>query len=357
MTEIKTITVLKGDYIGPEIMAAGLAVLAAVTKNTTFQYRLVALPFGGAGIDQAGDPLPAATLAQAQASDAILLSAIGGPKWDQAPKRPEQGLLALRAALGLYANIRPTHISDALVARSPLKPELARQTDFVIVRELTSGAYFGEPRVLAETYAIDTMAYQVSEISRIMHKGFQLAQGRRQHVTIVDKSNVLATSKLWRRVAREVAQDYPAVTVDYTYVDAMAMGIIARPATFDVIITPNLFGDILSDEAAQITGSIGQIPSMSVGESGPALYEPIHGSAPDIAGQGIANPMSMIHTVAMMLSESFGEKQLAQRVTAAVAQAIAAQVVTPDMGGQATTEAVTQYIVAAVTQPAAEGVR
>lgn len=348
MTQVKKIAVFKGDYIGPEIMAAGLKVLAAVTEKSAFDYTLLDLPFGGDGIDRVGEPLPQQTIQTAQQADAILLSAIGGPKWDQAPCRPEQGLLAIRAALGLYANIRPTQVLSEQMARSPLKAAVVAQTDFVIVRELTSGAYFGKPRVLTEDFAKDTMYYSAAEVRRIMHVGFKLAQKRRRHVTIVDKSNVLATSKLWRQVAKEVAADYPDVTVAYTYVDAMAMAIIAKPATFDVVITPNLFGDILSDEAAQITGSIGQIPSVSIGTTGPNLYEPIHGSAPDIAGQGIANPISMIHTVAMMLETSFGEVQLAQQIKTAVAASVKAQVMTPDMGGHATTTTVTDYIIAAI---------
>ena len=348
MSDIKKIAILKGDYIGPEIMAAGLAVLEAATAGSTFKYELIDLPFGGDGIDRVGDPLPEKTIQVAKQSDAVLLSAIGGPKWDDATKRPEEGLLGMRSALGLFANIRPTHITAAQIARSPLKQSYVADTDFLIVRELTSGAYFGEPRVLAADFAKDTMYYSTSEITRIMQTGFQLAEKRRQHVTIVDKSNVLATSKLWRQIATEVAKAYPDICVDYYYVDAMSMAIIAKPTAFDVIITPNLFGDILSDEAAQITGSIGQIPSMSVGQGGPNLYEPIHGSAPDIAGKGIENPMSMIHAVAMMLSESFGEVNLARQITDAVSAAINAQVMTPDMGGHDTTLTVTNYVIQSI---------
>ncbi|WP_367300554.1 3-isopropylmalate dehydrogenase [Leuconostoc carnosum] len=345
MNDIKKIAVLKGDYIGPEIMAAGLAVLKAATDSQQFKYELIDLPFGGDGIDRAGDPLPQSTIEQAKQADAILLSAIGGPKWDQAPRRPEQGLLEIRAALNLFANIRPTKITDRQVDRSPLKKAYVTGTDFVIVRELTSGAYFGQPRELQAHQAIDTMYYNESEVVRIMHEGFKMAQKRRHHVTIVDKSNVLATSKFWRNIAKEIAPQYPDVMVDYYYVDAMTMAIMSKPTAFDVIITPNLFGDILSDEAAQITGSIGQIPSMSVGSKGPNLYEPIHGSAPDIAGKGIANPISMVNTVAMMLSESFGEKAIAEKIYRAVDAVIAQGDVTPDMGGDLSTEAVTQKMI------------
>ena len=345
MTSIKKIVVLKGDYIGPKIMTAGLAVLDAATKDTTFAYELIDAPFGGDGIDRAGDPLPQATIDVSKQADAVLLSAIGGPKWDNAPRRPEQGLLEIRSKLNLFANIRPTKVTQAQIDRSPLKPEYVENTDFVIVRELTSGAYFGKPRKLEAHRAIDTMYYSEEEVTRIMHQGFKMAQKRNKHVTIVDKSNVLATSKFWRRIAHEIGESYPDVTIDDYYVDAMTMAIMTKPATFDVVIIPNLFGDILSDEAAQITGSIGQIPSMSVGESGPNLYEPIHGSAPDIAGQGIANPISMVNTVAMMLSESFGEKKIANKITSAVDYIIENHYVTPDMGGTMTTDEVTQKMI------------
>lgn len=341
----KQIAVLPGDGIGPEIMAAGLEVLAAVSQHSDFSYETEFLPFGGQGIDEAGDPLPAQTLAAAKQSDAVLLSAIGGPKWDNSPRRPEQGLLEIRSALNLFANIRPTRVSDIQIDRSPLKADIVRGTDFVIVRELTSGAYFGKPRSLKTDEAIDTIYYSQNEVERIMRIGFDLADQRKKKVTIVDKSNVLATSKLWRQVAASVAAQYPEVEVEYRYVDAMSMAIISQPANFDVVITPNLFGDILSDEAAEITGSIGQIPSMSAGEDGPNLYEPIHGSAPDIAGQGIANPISMINTVAMMLRESFQEGELAQVIEAAVDATIKDGTVTPDMGGKFTTQEVTNHII------------
>ncbi|CAH1853123.1 3-isopropylmalate dehydrogenase [Convivina intestini] len=345
MTGKKKIVVLPGDYIGPEIMAAGLTVLAAATQGTDFKYELIECPFGGAGIDQVGDPLPDETIQTAQQADAILLSAIGGPKWDQAPVRPEAGLLGIRSALNLFANIRPTQVSPAQIERSPLKGENVTGTDFVIVRELTSGAYFGQPRRLDQDEAVDTMYYSRAEIERIMAVGFQLAQQRKRHVTVVDKSNVLATSKLWRQIGQEFSHRYPDVQVDYRYVDAMSMAIIAHPAQFDVVITPNLFGDILSDEAAQITGSIGQIPSMSIGVNGPNLYEPIHGSAPDIAGKGIANPLSMVNTVAMMMAQSFNENQIAHKIQAAVDYVIAHKIVTSDMGGSQTTASMTQALV------------
>jgi 3-isopropylmalate dehydrogenase len=337
------ITVLAGDYIGPEIMAAGLKVLAAVAENQNFDYILHEMPFGGAGIDQKGDPLPAETLKSAQESDAVLLAAIGGPKWDGAPKTPEKGLLAIRKALNLFANIRPTYISPAMQQYSPIKNE--KPVDFVIVRELTSGVYFGTPRETTADYALDTMRYTNEEIERITRVGFEMAMKRRKHVTLVDKANVLDTSKLWRKIVAQIATEYPEVTYDQSYVDAASMKIIADPGQFDVILTENLFGDILSDEAAQITGSLGTIPSMSRGTNGPSLYEPIHGSAPDIAGKGIADPLSMVKSVAMMLANSFDRQDLSDQIMASVNKTIEDQIVTPDLGGHANTAEVTAAII------------
>ncbi|PIO82497.1 3-isopropylmalate dehydrogenase [Loigolactobacillus backii] len=339
------IAILPGDYIGPEIMAAGLKVFAAAAKVTNFNYHTTTYPFGGAAIDQVGEPLPAATISGTKAADAILLAAIGWPKWDQAPKRPEQGLLAIRKALNLFANIRPTHVNPALVQRSPLKAEIAQGTDFVIVRELTSGIYFGEPRYQHAAEALDTMYYSRKEIQRILKAGFELAKQRRQHVTVVDKANVLATSKLWRAIANEMATDYPEIRLDFEYVDAAAMKIVQQPTNFDVIITENLFGDILSDEAATVTGSLGTIPSESRGDSGPSLYEPIHGSAPDIAGKGIADPLSMINSITMMLRNSFQETQTADLIDAAVTATLQEGILPPDLGGKATTQVMTKAII------------
>ena len=340
------IAILPGDYIGPEIMASALQVLKAAAAKYNFDYQTTTYPFGGAAIDTEGEPLPASTIAGTKAADAVLLAAIGGPKWDAAPERPEAGLLAIRKALNLYANIRPTKVAAAQIDASPIKPEIIAGTDFIIARELTSGAYFGEPRQLNVDDAIDTMAYTREEVERIMTTGFDLAMKRQKHVTIVDKSNVLATSKFWRKIAGEIATRYPEVTVDYRYIDAMTMAIMTRPTAFDVIITANLFGDILSDEAAQLTGSIGTIPSMSVGAEGPALYEPINGSAPDIAGTGLANPIAMVRSVAMMAEYSFGEHDLAQALENACAQVIVDKITTPDLGGKATTDEVTDALIA-----------
>ncbi|MCT3064609.1 3-isopropylmalate dehydrogenase [Lactiplantibacillus pentosus] len=341
-TSVAQIAVLAGDGVGPEIMTAALAVLKTVSQDQ-FQYQLQAVPFGGIAIDQCDEPLPATTLATCQASDAVLLAAVGGPKWDQAPQRPEAGLLALRQALNLFANIRPTRITEANQHYSPLK--LAAPVDFVIFRELTSGIYFGQPRTFSSEMAVDTMRYQREEIARIARLAFQFATTRSQHVTLVDKANVLASSRLWRQVVAAIAAEFPAVTYDTKYVDATAMQLIAHPEQFDVILTANLFGDILSDEAAEITGSLGTIPSISQGSQGPALYEPIHGSAPDIAGQSRANPIAMIRSVALMLAHSFKRTDLANEITTAIDAVMVAGIVTPDLGGSATTTAVTAAII------------
>lgn len=337
------IAVLQGDYIGPEIMKAGLSVLEAVSQNAGFDYELHFAPFGGEAIDQTGEPLPEETLKTCQESDAVLLSAIGGPKWDQAKNRPEAGLLAIRKELNLFSNIRPTRISSAMEPFSPIK--INGDVDFVIVRELTSGIYFGTPRSKTTAGAVDTMRYTRQEIKRVTKVAFEMAMRRKKHVTLVDKANVLATSKFWREVVAEIAREYPEVTYDTSYVDAMAMKIISQPEKFDVILTENLFGDILSDEAAQITGSLGTIPSMSTGETGPALYEPIHGSAPDIAGKNIADPISMIKSVAMMLEHSFDRCDLANIINISIDKSIEQKIVTPDLGGNSTTTEVTDNII------------
>lgn len=340
----KKIVTLAGDGIGPEIMAAGLEVLSAVAKKIDFHYSIEEKAFGGAGIDQVGHPLPEDTLSASQQADAILLAAIGSPQYDDAPVRPEQGLLAIRKELNLFANIRPVKIFDALKHLSPLKPERIEGVDFVVVRELTGGIYFGE-HLLNEDSARDINDYSADEIRRIMRKAFDIASGRRKKVTSIDKQNVLATSKLWRQVAEEVAKEYPEVTLEHQLVDSAAMMMITNPARFDVVVTENLFGDILSDESSVLPGTLGVMPSASHSENGPSLYEPIHGSAPDIAGQGIANPISMILSVSMMLRESFGEVAGAEMIEGAVAKTLAQGVLTRDLGGEATTIEMTQAII------------
>ena len=341
----KKIVALAGDGIGPEIMEAGLEVLEALAKKTGFVYEIDRRPFGGAGIDTAGHPLPDETLKVCREADAILLAAIGSPQYDDAAVRPEQGLLALRKELNLYANIRPVKIFDSLKHLSPLKLERIAGVDFVVVRELTGGIYFGD-HILEERKARDINDYSYEEVERIIRKAFEIARNRRKIVTSIDKQNVLATSKLWRKVAEKVAQDFPDVTLEHQLVDSAAMLMITNPAKFDVIVTENLFGDILSDESSVLSGTLGVMPSASHSENGPSLYEPIHGSAPDIAGQGIANPISMILSVAMMLRDSFGRYEDAERIERAVEASLAAGILTRDLGGQASTKEMTEAIIA-----------
>ncbi|MCD5001823.1 3-isopropylmalate dehydrogenase [Enterococcus saccharolyticus] len=343
---VKKIVVLAGDGIGPEIMASGLAVLKKAVEHSDVQFEFDAQDFGGSGIDAKGEPLPSETLAACQSADAILLGAIGGPKWEQAEKTPEQGLLALRRELNLFANIRPISVPDALLPLSPIKENIVKGTDFIVVRELTSGIYFGEPRHLGENEAYDTNRYNVDEIKRIIRQAFEIASGRRKHVLSVDKANVLATSKLWRKVAEEVAQEFPDCTLEHQYVDSAAMRIVQNPTAFDVIVTENLFGDILSDEASVLPGTLGVLPSASHGESGVSLYEPIHGSAPDIAGKNIANPVSMILSASLMLRQSFDMHEEADRIETACFEAMEEGILTKDLGGTTTTTAFTEAILA-----------
>ena len=341
----KKIVTLAGDGIGPEIMAAGLEVLKAVAARIDFAYEIDAKSFGGTGIDAVGHPLPEETLAAAKSADAILLAAIGGPKYDKAPVRPEQGLLAIRKELQLFANIRPVRIFDALKHLSPLKPERIDGVDFIVVRELTGGIYFGEHQ-LNDDSARDINDYSAHEIRRIIRKAFELAQFRGKKVTSIDKQNVLATSKLWRQIAEEVATEFPDVTLEHQLVDSAAMIMITNPSRFDVVVTENLFGDILSDESSVLPGTLGVMPSASHSDKGPSLYEPIHGSAPDIAGQGIANPVSMILSVAMMLRESFGEVAGAELIENAVDKTFNQGILTRDLGGTASTDDMTAAIIA-----------
>ena len=341
----KKIVVLAGDGIGPEIMEAGLEVLASVAEKTGFDFEIDRRPFGGAGIDATGHPLPDETLKACREADAILLAAIGSPRYDDAPVRPEQGLLALRKELNLYANIRPVKIFESLNHLSPLKPDRIAGVDFVVVRELTGGIYFGD-HILEERKACDINDYSYEEVERIIRKAFEIARSRRKVVTSIDKQNVLATSKLWRKVAEEVAKDFPDVTLEHQLVDSAAMLMITNPAKFDVIVTENLFGDILSDESSVLSGTLGVMPSASHSEDGPSLYEPIHGSAPDIAGLGIANPISMILSIAMMLRDSFGRYEDAGRIEHAVEETLAAGILTKDIGGLASTREMTEAIIA-----------
>jgi 3-isopropylmalate dehydrogenase len=307
--------------------------LRAVGEQSGTRFELETGLVGGVAMDATGEPLPVETLALCKSSDAVLFGAVGDPKYDdpRAEKRPEQALLAVRKALRLYANLRPVWVHPALADASPLRPELVRGVDLVVVRELTGGIYFGQPRVEGEDRAVDTMVYTRAEVERIAHLAFRTAQGRRCKVTSVDKANVLACSRLWRRTVDAVAQHYPDVELEHLLVDAITMHLIKRPRDFDVILTGNQFGDILSDETSVLAGSMGMLPSASLGEGRFGLYEPIHGSAPDIAGQGIANPLAAILSGAMLLRYSLGLEEEAQAVESAVATVLEAGHRTADL--------------------------
>jgi 3-isopropylmalate dehydrogenase len=353
-----TITLLPGDGIGPEVVAEARKVLEAVAAQFGHAFAFSRALMGGIAIDETGVPLPDETLAACRASDAVLLGAVGGPKWSapRAPVRPEQGLLRLRKELGLFANLRPVKVIPALAGASPLKPEAVRGVDLVIVRELTGGLYFGQPQGRRDDErgraAVDTLYYTEAEIERLMRVAFELARGRRKKLTSVDKANVLASSRLWREVAHEVARDYPDVVYEDLLVDACAMHLIRRPADFDVIATENMFGDILSDEASMLAGSLGMLPSASLGSQPPGLYEPIHGSAPDIAGRGIANPLATILSAAMLLRSGLGLADEANAVEQGVEEVLAAGHRTADLAepGQAGvgTKAMGDLVVAAM---------
>ena len=316
----KRVAVLPGDGIGPEVTEAAVKVLQVIGRrfNHTFEFGYGLI--GGAAVDEHNSPLPNETIELCETSHAILLGAVGGPKWDQHPThlRPEKGLLAIRKHFELYANLRPVMAVPSLLHASPLKEEVAKDVDMLIVRELTGGLYFGEPSRHTEKSAIDTLVYTREEIERIVVKSFELARLRRGKVTSVDKENVLESSKLWREVVEEKKKLYPDVEVEHMLVDSAAMQLVTNPGAFDVIVTENMFGDILSDEASVITGSLGVLPSASIGHDGFGLYEPVHGSAPTIAGQGKANPAATILSVAMMLKYSFGMNEEAAQVEKAV---------------------------------------
>jgi 3-isopropylmalate dehydrogenase len=334
------IVTLPGDGIGPEVLASALEVLRAVAEDLEYEEH----PFGGASIDAHGTPLTDETLAACQGADAVLLGAVGGPQWDStdagAP-RPEQGLLALRKGLGLYANLRPVRPIAALLDASPLKRELIEGTDLLVVRELTGGIYFGE-KTRTETGASDLCLYSVEEIERIARTGFEAARSR---VTSVDKMNVLETSRLWREVVTRVhSEEFPHVELEHQLVDSCAMRLVAAPRHFDVILTENMFGDILSDEAAMLTGSLGMLPSASLGGDGPGVFEPVHGSAPDIAGTGKANPLAMILSAALMLRHGFSREEAAASVESAVDKALERGLRTADLGGSATTAEATEAV-------------
>jgi len=338
------ITLLAGDGIGPEITAVARQLLDAVSLRHGFELSYDEQPMGGAAIDATGEPLPQSTLEACRAADAVLLAAIGSPQYDSLPReqRPESGLLGLRADLGLFANLRPVKIIPALAGASTLKPEVIEGVDLLVVRELTGGVYFGTPkgRVEADGHvrAFNTMAYSDFEIDRIARVGFDLALQRSGRLCSVDKANVLDVSQLWRDRVEAIAVDYPGVSLSHMYVDNAAMQLVRAPKQFDVILTSNLFGDILSDEAAMLTGSIGMLPSASLGEGGPGLFEPIHGSAPDIAGQDLANPMAMVLSAAMLLRIGLKQEAAAADLEAAVERTLAAGFRTGDLMAEGCTQ-------------------
>ena len=345
------ITLLPGDGIGPEVVFEAVRVLDVIASkyNHAFEYRERLM--GGCSIDAYGTSLTDETLADCQSADAVLLGAVGGPKWDDpnAKDRPERGLLALRKGLGVFANLRPVKVHPALIGASPLKPERLEGVDFLVIRELTGGLYFGQPKkreVRGDCeWAVDTLEYYDYEIKRIVELAFELARGRKKKVMSVDKANVLESSRLWRQVATQIGKTHPDVTLEHQLVDSAAMKLITAPASMDVMVTENMFGDILTDEASVLAGSMGMLPSASLSEAGVGLYEPIHGSAPDIAGKGIANPIGTILSVALLLRHSLKLEEEAESIETAVSQTITEGARTADLGGTLTTRQMTDEII------------
>jgi 3-isopropylmalate dehydrogenase len=348
------IVVLAGDGIGPEITKVAEKVLSAVAKKFGHDFAFSPELIGGIAIDQTGTALPEATLSACKSADAVLLGAVGGPKWDDpaAKVRPEQGLLAIRKGLGLFANLRPVRGYTELLDASPLKRELVEGVDLLVVRELTGGVYFGnrqEPNGFGDdSRAFDTMEYTGSEIRRVVELSFRLAEGRRKKVTSVDKANVLASSRLWRAIATDIGKKNASLELEHQLVDSCAMRLVTNPGSFDVIVTENMFGDILSDEAAVLTGSLGMLPSASLGEGRIGLYEPIHGSAPDIAGKGVANPLGTVLSAAMLVRHSLGLEAEAKAIEAAVSTVLKNGVRSRDLGGTANTVDVEASLLAAL---------
>lgn len=348
------IVVLPGDGIGPEITQVTQKVLEATAKKFSHDLSFESHDIGGIAIDKTGTALPDSTTAACKAADAVLLGAVGGPKWDDpaAKVRPEQGLLAIRKALGLYANLRPVKGYTELLDASPLKRELVEGVDLLCVRELTGGLYFGqrqEPNGKADdSSAFDTMIYTGREVRRVVELAYRIAAGRKKQVCSVDKANVLASSRLWRAVATDVGKAHPDIALEHQLVDSCAMRLVTKPGSFDVIVTENMFGDILSDEAAVLTGSLGMLPSASLGEGKVGLYEPIHGSAPDIAGKGISNPLGTVLSAAMLLRHSLELETEARAIEAAVSRVLSQGVRTRDLGGTASTADVEAALLAAL---------
>ncbi len=345
------IVTLPGDGIGPEVTASAVTVLREIARLFGHTFEFSEHPIGGCSIEEHGVALTDATLEACRKSDGVLLGAVGGPRWDDpnAPVRPEQGLLAIRKGLGLYANLRPVRSMPELFDASPLKPENLKGVDLLVVRELTGGLYFGEPKgrfgTNGSVRAVDTMEYHDYEIRRILELAFRLAQGRRRKLTSVDKANVLETSRLWRQIASETAHRHPDIALDHMLVDTASMRLITAPAGFDVLVTENTFGDILTDEASVLAGSMGMLPSASIGDRKPGLFEPIHGSAPDIAGRGVANPVGSILSAAMFLRHGLGLEREACVIERAVDRTIADGNRTIDLQGTLSTEELCNRVV------------
>ena len=345
------ITLLPGDGIGPEVVAEAVRVLDMIASKYNHAFKFTERLMGGCSIDKYGSSLTDETLADCQSADAVLLGAVGGPKWDDptAKDRPERGLLALRKGLGVFANLRPVKVHPALIDSSPLKPEKLKGVDIMVVRELTGGLYFGWPKGRdikdGRERAVDTLEYYDYEIKRVMELAFKLAKGRKKKVTSVDKANVLESSRLWRQIATMIGKENPDIELEHVLVDTASMKLITAPASFDVVVTENMFGDILTDEASVLAGSMGMLPSASLSESASGLYEPIHGSAPDIAGKGIANPIGTILSTAMMLRYSFKLETEAAAIEKAVGETIIAGCRTADIGGKLTTRQMADEII------------
>ncbi|MFT4090926.1 MAG: 3-isopropylmalate dehydrogenase [Asticcacaulis sp.] len=347
MAEFK-IVVLPGDGIGPEVAAAGVEALKTIGEVYGHSFAFEEKLIGGIAIDERDDPYPADTDAACQAADAVILGAVGGPKWDLKPKRPEQGLLAVRKSLGLFANLRPMDVAASQAFRSPLKEDIVSGADMLIVRELTGGLYFGK-QSRTETQATDECVYTVAEIERVARIAFEAARKRRNKVTSVDKANVIETSRLWRETVNKLhAAEYSDVELEHALVDSMAMHLVTRPKSFDVIVTENMFGDILSDLASVLPGSIGLLGSASLGATGKGLYEPIHGSAPDIAGKDLANPIGTLKSVSMLLRFSLNLGKEADALDAAIEAVIQKGILTRDLGGTAAGSEVTKAVVAEI---------
>ncbi len=345
-----SIMLLPGDGIGPEVTASAVRMLEAVATAGRHRFTFRSGLIGGASIDALGTPLTKETLAACKESDAVLLGAVGGPRWDGAAPdyRPEQGLLQLRKGLGVFANLRPVVNMGIDLADSPFRPDHLAGIDIMVVRELTGGVYFGQPRFRENrkggVRAVDTLEYSEGEIRRVVRLAFRIAGGRRKRVTSVDKANVLETSRLWRETAQQVAAEFPDTVLEHMLVDSAAMRLMTSPRAFDVIVTENMFGDILTDEASVLAGSLGMLPSASLGDGGPGLYEPVHGSAPDIAGTGKANPIGAVLSAAMLLDHSLGLHTASHMISAAVRLALSRGHRTADLGGAASTQEMSQAI-------------